>query len=731
MKNKILAVTAVILSIFVFYGSAPAQSDWLSYSSTATVRYIDYFDDSLQVVTSGGWLKIDPDDLGMRKISNNEGLGTNDLFCISQDADGTVWLVGAGRLIRDIDGEYKSYLFFDSEDELISLYCIADDGDQLWIGTESGLSLFSKHNDDGQIEDSYFRFGDFDPEPPIFDILLRGDSIWIATAEGVAVADRSNPDFLKSFANWKTFRPSDYGASTLDTVNSLADFQGEIYLGTAEGVYRLDYSALDTGMTAIPATQSVYIRRMISDENSLCIYGDGGYFVYDGLDIETGNITGLSDNMLVAGQMVNDVRWVGSSRSGLYYYSVDRFESYNDGGLPGNQISALDTDIDGRIFGGFAQDGLGLFTGDEWIKLDFDFLNNGVNCLLTDDDGNIWIGSWGSGASVVMNDTAINFKEDNSSLHGVFDLYTYVVVNGLDQTPDYIFMLNFAARDDNPVRVVDKNDLTRWGSFGFADGLTDVLPGSFACYDDVFIVGTADKGLFYYYFGPDPFDKSDDSIAILQESNSWLGSNEVKTVEFDPWGTLWVGTRFGLSQYDIGIDRFVNVTLPQGFGPEINRLEFDRRGNIWMGSKNGLARYDAGTGIIDVYNTLNSGLLDDYITALTVNPETNNLWIGTNMGISRLASIIGPPTDVINEVIAFPNPFVISDGNEFLSFNYDGNAVVRIYTVNGELVRETDINIPWDGKNGQNEYVASGVYLFLLTDDEGETGKGKILLIRQ
>ncbi|MBW1729084.1 MAG: hypothetical protein JRJ62_16265, partial [Deltaproteobacteria bacterium] len=76
MRENILRLTLIIIIFaFVHTGSLQAQSDWVSYSSTASVRYIDYFDDSLQVISSGGWLKVDPFTLGMRKITNNDGLG--------------------------------------------------------------------------------------------------------------------------------------------------------------------------------------------------------------------------------------------------------------------------------------------------------------------------------------------------------------------------------------------------------------------------------------------------------------------------------------------------------------------------------------------------------------------------------------------------------------------------------------------------------------------------------
>jgi len=734
MIMKIMSIcfyVCVIAAIILFPFSVGAQLDWLSYSSTASVRYIDYFDDSLQVISSGGWLKIDPSTLEMRKITNNDGLGTNDLYCVLQDDDRTVWLVGDGRLIREQEGEFKPYLFFDSENELVPLYCITDDGDQLWIGTSGGLTLFSKFIDDGQIEDSYFRFGDFNPQPPVFSVQLQGDTIWIATSDGVAVSDKSNPDLLKSFANWSVFRPSRFGVAALDTVTTLAYFQGDIYLGSPEGVFRLNYSSTDTSMTALDISPVMNVKTMTVEGDLLYVYGDGGYFTYDGSNVEWGGTTGIPDDSFTSGFIYDGVQWIGSSESGLYYQSGNEYIKFEDGGLPGNQVTALASDSGGNVIGGFNRDGLAMFDGNDWSTLDFDYSRDGIMDILCDANNNIWVGTWGDGISMIAEDTTIMFKEDNSSLHGVVDLYTYVVVNGMDMTSHYIFMLNFGGRDNSPVHVVDFNDISRWQSFGTADGLTDIYPNSIACYDDVFVVGSGDKGIFYYYFGPDPFDKADDSIIVLRESNSWLGSDEVRTVAYDQQGTLWVGTRFGLSQYDVGIDRFVNVSLPLGFGPDVWKLAFDRRGNIWMGALNGLARYGAGSGSIDIYTTLNSGLLDNDIDALVINPATNDLWVGTSLGISQLKSTIGTPTGNIEDVIAFPNPFVIREGNEVLSFNYNGNATVRIYTVSGELVRETDINIPWDGRNQGNENVAPGVYLFLLTDEDGSVGRGKILLIRQ
>ncbi len=735
-ENMSSVVAAVVAIIILLLPTAYADrfEGWSSFTSTSEVRYMDYFEDSLQVMTSGGWLKIDPATFGFRKITNSDGLGTNDLYYIMQDSESTTWIAGNGRLIKCTPFGYTPYLFFD-HDNLLTLYTIEDDGDQLWIGTSAGLARFSKNIDGGQIEDFYYRYGDLSAEVAVNDILITGDSIWLATSDGVAVADKHYPDLLKSQANWNTFRPSDYDAASPDHVAALAVFHDKMYIGTSHDVYRLNIDAGHTvpdSLFDVPTRASVVVKHMYVIGDSLMIYGAGGYFIYTDPIIRWNGWAGFQDGAFSCGRIIDTVHWVGDYASGLYY-ETDSAHIFDAGGLPGKTVTALSSNADGRIVGGFLIDGIAMYDGNRWQKLDYTDVGEKVTSIIQDDSNYIWVSTWGASVNLITEDSLIRFSEYNSTLHTIAGASSdyQIVVNGLARTSHYLFMINFASRDGNQVRVVDLDDITRWGSFGPNEGIIVDFLYSIDCYNDVFVVGTSDKGVYYYYFGPDPFDKTDDSVANLREDNSWLGSDDVKTVKFDKDGGLWVGTRYGLSKYDVGIDRFVNAVLPDGFGPAVISLEFDRRGNIWMGSQDGLALYEAGTGNTSVFTTLNSGLTNDNIDELIINPATFDLWIGTPEGMAIYKSIIGPPTSDIEETIAFPNPFIIRSSDDVLSFNYDGEAEVRIFTANGELVRVADINVPWDGKNQQQQNVASGVYLYLLTTEDGAVGRGKILLIRK
>jgi hypothetical protein len=107
------------------------------------------------------------------------------------------------------------------------------------------------------------------------------------------------------------------------------------------------------------------------------------------------------------------------------------------------------------------------------------------------------------------------------------------------------------------------------------------------------------------------------------------------------------------------------------------------------------------------------------------------LYIATPSGISVLRSGVAHFTSGLEEIIAFPNPFVIRSDGDSLKFNFSKSGTVRFFTIAGELVTELPVNTPWNGRNQKGEKVVSGVYLYILTDNDGNVGRGKVLVIRE
>jgi hypothetical protein len=136
---------------------------------------------------------------------------------------------------------------------------------------------------------------------------------------------------------------------------------------------------------------------------------------------------------------------------------------------------------------------------------------------------------------------------------------------------------------------------------------------------------------------------------------------------------------------------------------------------------------DVGTYLFTAISQLNS---DEFTQNDTLELSYNSIG-----GIGRLYS-------------AYPSPFLIESSEDLVtvpistdpSFK-DFKAKMRVFDTSGRLVRELSIEkflaigssfygFKWDGKNDNDEYVASGIYIYFVdTGDKGQTGK--IALINQ
>ncbi len=732
---------ALIVLLVAVAPVRPAPGDWVNWTSFDDVRQVRLIDDTVYFATSGGILAVADASQPGRQILNTDGLGTPDITDIIADNAGRKWVTGYGRLVRFDWENSVQYLFRDNDNNLLPLYRVQDDGDRLWIGTGIGLVLFSKTLFGGGVEDSYSLFGNLNPSPSVLDILIDGDTIWVATSVGLAVADKSNPALLKAPAAWTTFDLGGYPELGSESVNRVVTYENEIYVATPRGAFLLS-RAVDTSFVPVAIGTNVTFANIRVDNDSLFYYfndeGGGGMGVITGTTAQPLATDGLPSYPKVG---LNDgaVRWAGVGIGGIWDDAGGSFARYEHTGLPSNDISDIAVNADGVVTAGFARTGVGQFDGASWKLRDVTFGEYTTN-VIVDSSGDFWAGTRGDGLWLITEDTVINYDEQNSTLRGNNQKppagLRYVFIRGLAASATRLFAACFIAVNGYPIAIGDFRDLddvARWDSLGVADGITDVNTVALDYQNRRLAIGTEMVGVFKYYLGPDISDRSDDSVVHYREGfPDFLISDDIRVVKFSPDGALWVGTNLGLSRFDLGVEFFFDVALPAGIGPEITDLAFDGRGSVWVGSKTGLARLDLMSGERIKFTSLNSGLLSDHVQCLTFDQFSGKLFIGTDAGISYIPSAFGRPTSRVEEVTAFPNPFVVTSAGDRLNFNFLGAATLRIFTVAGEMVLETQLTSEgWDGRNQRGEEVASGVYLFVLNDPEGGVGKGKILLVRE
>jgi hypothetical protein len=130
------------------------------------------------------------------------------------------------------------------------------------------------------------------------------------------------------------------------------------------------------------------------------------------------------------------------------------------------------------------------------------------------------------------------------------------------------------------------------------------------------------------------------------DGSTWTTYTTANGLDYDAIGCLavrngvvWVGTNKGLSRFDGSSWTNINdpAKLSVGrFGASdltINDIVVAQNGTVWLAGSRGLARFDGSTWV--KFNSSNSGLQEEAVTALSLDEARNMLWIGTNCNSSQ------------------------------------------------------------------------------------------------
>ncbi len=748
-KNYKISLLRIIILAFILPLSVQAV-EWENYTSFQEVKNLKVIDDSLYIATSGGLVVLSSFDTSPISFHKLDGLGTNNITDIMKDANEDKWITGFGRLIKWSNDSFEQFLFFDNlNNNLFQLHTLVDDNNFIWIGSSLGLVLFSKINDGGQIEDSYPLFGDLNPNPIVHDILLRNDTIWIATSDGVAFADYSNPALLKSPSNWTTISNRNFSLLDNNEFVSIKQVGSSMYALNKTGLYKITVDNFGVvSLSEIQLSNSASFQKISMHADTMVVMAKNPfvgtlYYVLSDVLLFTSSVGNISPSDEV---LFDNRQWVGSDKNGVVTIENTVVSDFILGGLPDNNVSDIAVDSKGTKYGGFNNRTFAQLTDSFWDDFNFS-VGQSATVSMLDSLDRVWMGTWGNGVWLLDNDSLINYDETNSTLRGNSDDFPdglrWVYTTGMDTDGRYVFFTSYRANESDsgnyPIAIgdmVNLNSLSGWDSVGTIHGLTNHFLTSLDYDNGKIAVGTESDGVYVCTIGDNPFI-TDKKCRKLSKENSLLISNTIRDVAYAQNGELWVATNFGLSRYDSGISDFENekdffkdIILPENLSSDITTIEFDSRGNLWIGTRKGLALRNLDDGSFEVFTTFNSGLVSDNIQNITFDKYTGKIYIATDKGLSVINSLIGKPVFEVSKVIAFPNPFVINSSSDKLRFNFGRTVDVTIFSSAGEHIITMSANNAWDGKNDRGNNVASGVYLFIVKDENGDIGKGKILLVR-
>jgi len=366
--------------------------------------------------------------------------------------------------------------------------------------------------------------------------------------------------------------------------------------------------------------------------------------------------------------------WAGSNNEGLYKISNGVVEKIDDPAVNNITIVDITEDEDGRLYIATWGNGLIVRDGDfiRRITEDDGLFSNTINSLFLSKNNSLYIGTT-HGLNILQNGRILrelffNNIEINEIIeddHGSIWVATEMGLGRINSL--YKVKELFTTNEGLPTRQVSGLTFDNEGNLWLTTkkgGLIRLKHGNFVNYtrndglalDQINIIVEKRPGL--YYVGSD-----DGAINII--SNKIVGKynigidlrkNGIRDICFVNSNETWIASYRGIlikrGSEEILLNK--NNGLPTD---DVRRIYKDRNGIIWAGTRSGGLLKFKDDELIEVYNR-NNGLHSNYI--LSVEEDTNGLmWIGTNGG--GLYSI-----DTVGNIKNF-NPF--SDASGILIFN--------------------------------------------------------------
>lgn len=558
--------------------------------------------------TQDGLLRYDGYNFSIFRHSRTDSrsLPASFVRTLHRDRLGRLW-VGTDLGICLYDDDSRTFIRFPLGTSK-AIYDIAEDGDgRLWVGTADGLYSFDES------AQRFIRSRKLDDELAHVSVWSlaagRGRSLWIGTSRGLANLSQTNVKLYMHTID----SPAESASGRRDIRAVSVDSEGNVLLGPFEGglgVLNPDSNGIHWLNDVIPA--GVRVSQIFEDSSGLIWLGTVAHGIVT-YDPEARNVERMKhqpsdtrsishDRIRVIYEDVSGLIWIGTGPGGVNRYDRRsakvahyRFRRAVPDSLSKNQVSTIHVDQSGTVWVGTFGGGLNRFDGSESFKHfrhdpgnDSSLSSDQVFSILVDRYGDLWVGTGEHGLNRYDRET------------GAFRHYVH---NQLDDR----------SLAHNRVRVLYEDSVGQlW-------------------------IGTAGGGL-------DLYDRELDRFIHHQHDpadTTTISENNVRFIMEDHRGRLWIGTSTaGVNRFDSGARKFTRFEHEPGNEGSLahNRVQAmyesdDHR--LWIGTPAGLTELGYDGEVIYTY-TREDGLANDIVYCILGDPR-GNLWLSTNLGISRFS----------------------------------------------------------------------------------------------
>ena len=437
-----------------------------------------------------------------------------------------------------------------------------------------------------------------------------------------------NSTFAQQNFQWRNFTKLGDNLSSNNVRTIAEDRSGQIWLGTDNGLNRLEGFWHEAGRSN-GGPQGVDVFKVFEDTAGfIWVATDAG--VYQGVwDNSQGQVNWLQHytqgiGLIGIGGLVttmiqrrNGEIWIGTPLGvnwfdGAVWKPVDSAEV----GQLNQGVQVIYEDKVGHLWFGLSQSNrlrsgnlISRFNGAEWeiFSVNDGLPNGNVQTILEDSFGNLWVGT-----------TAGVMIYDGSTWHVVTAQDRLLIGNDvqsiMSDQEETLWIGTTAGisqfRLPAQFSLAALHDLERWRHLTRANGLaSNNIQTLFEARTGEIWIGTRDNGVNF----------SDRSWKSVTTDNG-LSHNSVTAILKDQQDRLWVGTRNGLSLYTRN-----GVELVSGApGNEIRTLAEDFRGRIWIGTNTGIGVFDEGSWEVFRIPDINVNSVQSVVV-----DSTGDIWVGT------------------------------------------------------------------------------------------------------
>lgn len=595
--------------------------------------------------------------LPLKLYTAADGLAHNSINRVVRDSRGYLWFCTSEGLSRFDGYEFHSYGRRDGLPHRVVNDLLETADGSLWAATAGGLCRYLPKGHEHQRFQVY-RPAEDDRAAHI-NALREGPQgeIWCGTDAGVFVFDRKSG---RSEPRWRRVDLGMPSAGWGDQVVSalLLDHSGALWIGAGSGLYRNHANGKVDRFTDQHGLPQSTVTTLLEDRDHRVWAG-----TYDGLAL-------LTKTPAPGGKVVARVF---RRKDGLGSDSVEAIYQLSDGTLCVGTRTGLSILRTGQPPGAplFTR-----YTAEEGLP------PTGVESLVEDTAGNLWIGTDGSGAAKLVWKAFLSFTANDglrgASVDAIFeDPAGKLCVLSRDGTSE-VFLNEFDGRRFRAHRVAlpanaavldwgprtqsiahdregtwwvgTKEGLLRYGEL---NGAADLAHGrqptryNFPQGPVVAVFPDTEGTLWVSTSGrSNNLARRDRSSSAFQagfEDVAWLRSSGVSLFAQDDAGGLWMGLlRFGSNQAEVA--RFRGASVERFGGGDnapsggVRALYRDRHGRMWVGTdQNGLMVFDhpeANKPEFRRYTTAN-GLSSDLIMSLTED-RSGRIFAGNGSGVDRL-----------------------------------------------------------------------------------------------